>query len=116
MYVKTDSIKQEGKDVVSALVRLYPSKSLRKELRKKYLSAEKEVEREFGVKVSWTELALNKTYEEFTRTYHYKALCNNREIEVYNQSASKLLFYVEVKAGTPAEKVYDFLCKVSSSS
>jgi len=108
IYVNQTSIKRLNDNEVIAEVKFYPSEVEREKIKREFEDLEKEVQQEFGTKVNGTEKLLNEMYNLNSRYFQYKALCNEKKIEVLGTGIIK--FFIEIRPNSPAEKIYNYLC------
>jgi len=109
IYINKTSIKKLNQNEVYAEVKLYPSQAERDKIKKEFEELERQVQQEFGTKVNHTEKLLYEMYSLKSHYFQYKAICNKKKIEVLGTGFIK--FFIEVKPNSPAEKVYNYLCK-----
>jgi hypothetical protein len=109
VYINQKSVKKVNNETVYAEIKLYPSKEYRDKIMREFKEVEEQTLKEFGTKVNGTENLLYKLYELKTKKYQYRVNCSVKQIQVFDTS-SNLLFLIEVKPDTPAEKIYKYLC------
>lgn len=114
VYINLKSVKKINNETVYAEIKLYPSKEYRDKIKREFKEVEEQTLKEFGTKVNGTENLLYKLYELKTKNYQYRVNCSVKQIQVFgassNNTLSNLLFIIEVKPDTPAEKIYKYLC------
>lgn len=114
VYINQKSVKKINNETVYAEIKLYPSKEYRDKIKREFKEVEEQTLKEFGTKVNGTENLLYKLYELKTKNYQYRVNCSVKQIQVFdtssNDTLSNLLFIIEVKPDTPAEKIYKYLC------
>ena len=114
VYINQKSVKKIDNETVYAEIKLYPSKEYRDKIKREFKEVEEQTLKEFGTKVNGTENLLSKLYELKTKNYKYRVNCSIKQIQVFdtssNDTLSNLLFIIEVKPDTPAEKIYKYLC------
>jgi Txe/YoeB family toxin of Txe-Axe toxin-antitoxin module len=108
IYVNQISLKRLRPNEVFAEVKLYPSQVEREKIKRDFEELEKQAQQEFCTRVNGTERLLYEMYNLKSHYFQYKALCNEKKIEVLGTGIIK--FFIEIRPNSPAEKIYNYLC------